>query len=522
MSLRGKIAGLFIVGFVLISFFALTLLHKSLQDSFLAIEQKQAMEQMQQLASNLNSELDRLNQSASDWGNWDDVYLYMQHPSSNFTDRHIIPASLRGIEVKFFALLDTQGNTVFSEAINLTSGETENTANFDNTLRNVKNRIARALSPEKACGLDISAAGPVLICWQPIRKTDLTGAPAGTLVMERPLNSALINKIESRSNIKFDLIPLAIREPKPIAPIKKQIELEKIEFSKNDPGILNALLYNIVGEPILKVRLEFSNYVSTEGSNVSWSEIRQTILITLLVGLALFICVNLFVFRRLQKMGLELKSIWRNGRWAERLATSKKPDEISELAYSINRILGLIRKQSQVLETIAHTDSLTQIANRRAFERHILIEMSRHNRNQSALSLLLIDLDHFNLYNDLYGHPAGDQILVEVAKLLTQVASRPSDLAARIGEEEFAVILPTTDLEGASHVAETLKNKLAELQIPNANSPISEFLTLSIGITAASNEDLATFLQRAEQAHNQAKQSGRNKICLLSPDSATN
>ena len=125
------------------------------------------------------------------------------------------------------------------------------------------------------------------------------------------------------------------------------------------------------------------------------------------------------------------------------------------------------------------------------------------------------------MYNDLYGHPAGDEILVEIAKLLTQVACRPSDLPARISEEEFAVILPSTDLDGARHVAETLKNKLARLQIPNANSPISEFLTLSIGVTAAGDEDLTSLMLRIEHAHNQAKQSGRNKISVITPDGTT-
>jgi diguanylate cyclase (GGDEF)-like protein len=264
----------------------------------------------------------------------------------------------------------------------------------------------------------------------------------------------------------------------------------------------------------------FSNFVSNEGTGITWDSIRIVILITLIVGLALFATVNVFVFRRLRKMGIELKSIWRNGRWAERLATSKHPDEISELAHAINRMLGLIRKQSLVLETIAHTDSLTQIANRRAFEQRILIEMSLHKRNQSALSLLLLDIDHFKLYNDLYGHPAGDEILIEIAKLLTQIACRPSDLPARISEEEFAVILPSTDLNGARHVAETLKSKLARLQIPNANSPISEFLTLSIGVTAAGDEDLTSLMLRIEHAHNQAKHTGRNKISVVTPDGA--
>jgi diguanylate cyclase (GGDEF)-like protein len=192
-----------------------------------------------------------------------------------------------------------------------------------------------------------------------------------------------------------------------------------------------------------------------------------------------------------------------------------RKDEINDLSHTINRMLALIRKQMVMLESIALTDPLTQIANRRAFDERIAIEMSLHKRNQTPLSLLIIDVDHFKRYNDLYGHPAGDDILKTVGQLLSQVACRPSDLPARVGGEEFAVILPATDLDGACHVAELFSSKLAELKIVHEDSPVSNQLTLCIGVTAAGQEEVATFIQRADKAMYNAKQTGRNKICVL-------
>jgi len=512
MSIKGKTITAFIVGFCLMGLSVVALLQYKMRESFVAIEHKLALEQMQQLARNLNGELDSLDQVALDWGNWDDTYAYMQHPSAGFTDRNFAALTLKTIDIKYVGLLDTHHAVVFSKAVNLMTGEAENSAAFDNTLNNLKKRLAMpGADSAKACGLDMSAAGPVLLCWEPIHKTDLTGNPVGSLVLARLLNSTLLSKIQNQSNIKFGLTPLAIQESKARVALNDRLEAENIEFSKTEPGILNGMFSNIAGEPILKIHLDFSKYVTTLGTEIIWTQVRTLVLI------ALYLCMQLFIFTRLQKMGAELKSIWRNGRWAERLELSRFSDELTELGNTINLMLGLIRQQTVELDKIAYTDSLTQIANRRSFEQRILIEMSLHNRNDSPLSLLLIEIDHFKLYNDMYGHPAGDEILIEIAKLLTQVACRPSDLPARIGEEEFAVILPSTDLPGASHVAETLKLRLAVLKIPNANSPISDFITLSIGVTAAGKEDLNALMRRAGQAHDMAKQTGRNKNCVIAP-----
>jgi len=259
-------------------------------------------------------------------------------------------------------------------------------------------------------------------------------------------------------------------------------------------------------------------FAFTQFHTIFNNEFRNLLVVTFLIDAAIFTGIYFLIFRHMQKIAFELKSIWRNGRWAERLDIAKEPNELSDIAHSINRMLGLIRKQSLILESISHTDTVTQIANRRAFEQRILIEMSLHKRNQTPLSLLLLEIDYFDQYNDLYGHPAGDELLIQIAKLLTLVACRPSDLPARIGEQEFAVILPTTDLEGAKHVANILKNKLDEQKIPNANSPISDLITVSIGLTCAGEEDISALIHRAEQANKNARDSGRNQICASPSD----
>ena len=131
------------------------------------------------------------------------------------------------------------------------------------------------------------------------------------------------------------------------------------------------------------------------------------------------------------------------------------------------------------------------------------------------MSLALIDVDHFKLYNDHYGHPAGDSCLQRVAQVLRGCAARPSDLAARYGGEEFVMLLPETDAEGAQAVAQRVMQALREAEIPHLTSPIANLLTVSIGLVsvqATTGSSPAQWLAQADLALYQAKAKGRNRF----------
>jgi len=515
MGLRGKIISLFSIGFSLMAIIAYEQLHTNLEHGFVDIEREQATNQMIQLAHNLNNELSRLDLLNSNWANWDAMYHFAQHPTHDFIENHLIPGALKTPRLKFLLILDHRENTLFADAFNPAGSKEEDPSVFASVFKNVIHRIQHPVN-EKTCGLDVSKIGPVLVCWQPIEQTNHTGADVGTLVTGQLLDKTILKRIQEQSGIKFELNLLPIHERGEQQQRQKAtIEVRKMEFSKTHPNILINHLNNIVGQPILEVRLQFSNDISRQGKEIIWKLMRALLIITILTGLTLLIGVHFLVIRRLRKMETELNTIWRNGRWAGRLITKQHQDEISQLAHSINRMLTLIRRQVAVLELNAHTDSLTQIANRRSFDQRLSVEMSLHKRNQALLSILILDVDYFKRYNDHYGHPAGDEVLKEVGKILSQIASRPSDLPARIGGEEFAVILPGTDLEGASFVAEKILDQLAKQQIAHVGSLVSEYVTISIGVTTAGDEEVTTFMQRADRATYHAKQTGRNKICLL-------
>ncbi|AYC31754.1 GGDEF domain-containing protein [Pseudomonas cavernae] len=171
---------------------------------------------------------------------------------------------------------------------------------------------------------------------------------------------------------------------------------------------------------------------------------------------------------------------------------------------------------NQRLEKLALEDELTGLANRRQFMAALDEEVLRAARHQRPLALLMLDVDHFKQFNDLYGHSAGDQCLRSVAQVIRGGQKRPGDLAARYGGEEFCVLLPETDMAGALVVAEQIRQTLESQGLVHAGSPLG-LVTLSAGVHAliptGEAESAAQLLHCADRALYRAKAKGRNRVC---------
>lgn len=190
---------------------------------------------------------------------------------------------------------------------------------------------------------------------------------------------------------------------------------------------------------------------------------------------------------------------------------------MAELRHKIEQVHSLMQEletANQELQRLASLDSLTQIANRRAFDDYLEREWKRLTREQLSLTLILCDIDFFKVYNDTYGHQSGDECLRQVAQVIRYVLQRPADLAARYGGEEFAVILPNTSPEGGVEVAKRIRLKLKAVSM-EPSSYIKIPVTLSFGIASIvpskelSSEDL---IAEADRSLYRAKVEGRDCI----------
>jgi two-component system chemotaxis family response regulator WspR len=180
-----------------------------------------------------------------------------------------------------------------------------------------------------------------------------------------------------------------------------------------------------------------------------------------------------------------------------------------------------LEESNRELHRLSSLDGLTGIANRRQFDKMLDQEWQRALRNCTELSLIMIDIDYFKLFNDTYGHQAGDDCLKTVALTLDRIVHRPSDVVARYGGEEFALVLPETDTLGAQRVAEKMRDTVTRLNIRHEASKVTNKISLSIGVATMNprgSESPDMLLAAADDALYRAKHAGRNRIEVAKPD----
>lgn len=176
------------------------------------------------------------------------------------------------------------------------------------------------------------------------------------------------------------------------------------------------------------------------------------------------------------------------------------------------------------VQALSLRDGLTGLPNRRHFDEFLASEWRRGLREKTPVSLLLIDIDHFKLFNDHYGHTVGDECLVKVAAALARMARRPADLPARYGGEEFAFVMGGTDAEAARRLAGEARETVAALGVRHPLSPTAKVVTVSVGVATfvpEAGSDAGALVVAADEALYAAKRGGRNRVEVHTPGSAS-
>lgn len=187
--------------------------------------------------------------------------------------------------------------------------------------------------------------------------------------------------------------------------------------------------------------------------------------------------------------------------------------------YRLKVLQDELREANLRLESLAVTDGLTGLFNRRYFDSLLINEMQRTLRYKTPLSVVLLDLDHFKQVNDTYGHPMGDEVLRNVSRIVA-ASVRATDSVARYGGEEIAVVLTQTDAEGAAEVAERLRVQIAECAHTHEGDTIHKTASLGIASFSGSGDPISpeALLNRADRALYRAKHAGRNQVVIWTPE----
>lgn len=190
-----------------------------------------------------------------------------------------------------------------------------------------------------------------------------------------------------------------------------------------------------------------------------------------------------------------------------------RDDDIGLLSQEIQQLLDTLREQNERLLKQTLNDPLTGLGNRRLLEQRLDVALPLSRRRMAPLSALMVDVDHFKDYNDHYGHPAGDECLVEIANVLRDTFRRETDIVVRLGGEEFLVVLLDVDLDEAMRLAEAMRTMLQAVGIPHVRSSAAPVVTVSIGVATAlpgTPIDVESLIACADSALYQCKAKGRN------------
>ncbi len=514
-SIRVRLSAVFVVAFVGIAGLSAWQLQAKMAPAFLRMEKEGAIKSAERVMGVMDAQLSSMNLLTRDWAVWDDMFEFILRPTPAFVASNMSDESLKNAGLNAVMVISSNGTVVALKTRPLTNGSSLSLTDFE-PFRPALIPLLDAGKPAGRCGYIKAQLTLLLLCASPVSHSDGTEAHIGGVIMVRELSPTLLIDIATQSKEKIELIPVA--KPLPERwPLPSFIYLPATSVGvsyTNDTLTLEFDLPDLAGKPLTTVRLPVDRAMVTQGQLA----IRQMTLqlgVTVLVTCTLLALLVHFGFavplRRLQR---HIRSIHENRQW-ETPVDDRRSDELGLLAREINGLLGVIRRQVETLTSLSMTDALTGLANRRNFDQRLEEEINRANRKKQPLSLLAIDIDYFKQFNDHYGHPEGDVALQRVAGLL-RGHTRMYDLTARVGGEEFAVMLIDTPGDGALTFAQNLVQAIRDAEIAHAKSQVGPFVTISIGVSQfhPGQDTSRQLIEHADMALYAAKAAGRNQVML--------
>ncbi|TFG83347.1 MAG: diguanylate cyclase [Spirochaetales bacterium] len=366
---------------------------------------------------------------------------------------------------------------------------------------------------------------PIVFAAYPVSEKSFSAASVGWIVLSRSIDAIFLERLSIRTGLSTALSPESVLATHDMAGIRTF----GVPLADLNDNVIGSILFSRPRPldrsfKLLMMYLAITIVLSVLGSTI------------LLVAL-----LRSIIVKPLKRITGHLRECEMQGRASVALAMGKHAgrfDEIGQVSDCIDALVGALDQRrgdlqnanselenlNRELERLARVDPLTGLANRRSFDEHAKREIRKLARDKRQTEpilecvILLCDIDHFKLYNDRYGHQAGDACLRAVADTLAGEIYRPSDLVCRYGGEEFIVLLPGTDGAGGAIVGQRILDSVRSIGLPHEDSPTAPFVTMSIGLAVMEFKteefDLHELVGRADAALYRAKHQGRNRMEL--------
>jgi diguanylate cyclase (GGDEF)-like protein len=474
-------------------------------------EEAYASAELNRIERALGAELNHMRRLVEDWAHWDDTYDFVQDLRPQYVDSNLYEGTLDTLDLEMMIFLDAnnepywvvgydaQGEFVSCPGV-MPPCDWAN-ASIAFLGRHIANGLDEATHTWLLAAPELAMAGLASI-----HQSRQESPAGGWLAMVRPLSEPWIEQLRDTTGIELELSRVPAQAD--LAPVLERISPTQMMASRLIPALPPSHAVRI--EAALP-RQSYQASLETFRFALYWTS--GVLIATLLIVLWLLERMVLLPLRNLATFTQRLHQEAAPPAMPESLLA--RHDEIGTLSREFRHLLDHQRMQSDQLRELTLHDPLTGVANRRLFDQH-LAESLHYSGTHQCHAAMMIDIDHFKLYNDHYGHQAGDACLITLAQHMEAQLEPLGFLVARTGGEEFSVLLPNTSEDEAIRLARNLLETIEALGLDHETSPTSCNVTVSIGIAVqhAHTTEPGDIMRAADRALYQAKASGRNRVVI--------
>ncbi|HWQ07496.1 MAG TPA: diguanylate cyclase [Holophaga sp.] len=498
---------------------------------FQAIEESNLLDRTRQAFMLLDHEASFLKSLAARTAQWGDTYAYVQSPNQAFIDRAFGGDWSRVNNIDFVAVVASDGRNVWSSEGYPTFPTPPPTIfqadRFERGDRAVFHPADGSRPIAWFIGLTGESGKVWVYCAHTITTYNGMKAPRGMLILGRLLRADRLSSAMFGREDALSLVPVS-GIPAPSALDHHSIGGQFSVYGANRTStrmersvlVSYSPLQDSRGNPMAALRLAIPRMDERVGARLIW---------VMSGSLFLIVVISLGVVVRVVRRTVIAPIEWLASFFTEEgegqedilITIAKRGDEIGILAERADALFLRMKEQAAALERQANTDRLTGLANRHFFETHFrkevrrILRLRRVDGRNSQIAVVMLDVDHFKLYNDTNGHMAGDGCLRAIADAIQSCIFRPGDMACRFGGEEFILVLPDTDEAGAMVVAEAARASVEWMALPHPASPVSSVVTVSAGVAGAVVTEAfqaEALIELADKALYAAKAAGRNRV----------